>query len=112
MKYNKLIPRKRRLQYETPADESRCSGRSTARVLRYLAQIIENPCEWFTIRDHRTPEGDPTTYTNSHIADHVQKLAEEMKLQFIERRNHDGKGGYGVTQLRSNHFTDNIWEIE
>lgn len=102
-RYNKLISRKARLAMGSDVDESRCSGRTTVLRLRALADALASPGKWIEVRDHHSN----TLGSAKRLTDEVMNLAAVLGLRFIERR--DTLEG---SVIRSNHFTDNPWEIE
>lgn len=101
-RYNKLISRKSRVAMGPDVDESRCSGRTTVIRLRTLADAVDSPGKWIEVRDHGS-----NLSRDGRITAEVMNLAAVLGLRFIERRCVGG-----VFSIRSNHFTDNPWEIE
>lgn len=107
MKYNKLITRAVRRQQDK-TNEERGSGRTTALILEFVSQAIRNPGAWIWVRDHEAE----AEYRNLRVRDECSNLAALLKLQHFEKkqqRDVDGKMHY---YIRSNHFTDNPWDIE
>lgn len=102
-RYNKLISRKARIAMGPDVDESRCSGRTTVLRLRALADALASPGKWIVVTDH----DNTTLMRDVRLTDDVMNLAAVLGLRFIERR--DTLEG---SVIRSNHFTDNPWEIE
>lgn len=53
----------------------RCTGRSTAIMLRTLAEVIENPYVPVAVQDHHD-----LYYTHKYLAESIMDLAGKMKL--------------------------------
>lgn len=98
MLYNKLISRATRLNAgECP--EIRCSGRSTALMLRYVAECIENPGKWFIVEDHHR-----TRCSHQQLFYNIRDFVNKMGYKYFEFKTD--------CAMRCNHFTENPWEIQ
>lgn len=110
MRYNKLLSRKSRLDINRTngvapvIDERRCSGRTTSIKLLIISNCIAKPGEWFLIDDHDSD----TAYRRQTLTDEIMSTIKQLGLKHFERRHNMG----GTIEIRSNHFTDNPWEIE
>lgn len=102
--YNRLISRQDRLtQPNNIALESRKSGKTTAAILYALAQAIVRPGTPIPVDDP-----DATTGPRRQDVRHdLHQIARKLGLRYIETANERDS-----LTVRSNHFTDNPWEIE
>lgn len=103
MMYNRLVTRERRVRHFKDTlkawDESRCSGRTTAIILKGIAEAINNPQQWVDLVDH-CPDA-PAEHLCA-LAQVALKYANKLNLQFFEA---------GGTGIRSRHMTTNQLEL-
>lgn len=115
-KYNRLLSRKARLGYAPGALlEHRGSGKTTAAILLALGEAILRPGQWVVVKD---PDLDGTAGRANLSRASIHTAASKLGLRHIESRVSHVEGvrqfggPYHELQVRSNHFTDNPWEIE
>lgn len=111
--YNKLLSRAQRAGLWGTAegasrliDEARSSGRSTRIALQTLAKAIDNPGVWIECVDH--PSAASNMMGSDNVANIVMSIAQAMQLKFVEKRR---LVGANYTSIRSNHMTQNPWEV-
>lgn len=98
--FNKLISRGHRAAYHPDRyDENRCSGRSTALALDYIAMALQNSGTWYKVEDHHG-----TTLANDHLFALVRATVHKLDLKHFEFK----AGG----TFRVNMFTSNPWEVQ
>lgn len=78
---NRLLPESTLIKVGPDVDPDRCTGRTTALALGYLATALGNHGMWVTVRDHHDHHGSHRgAYRIAH------DVAQNLGLRFMEWR--------------------------